>query len=62
MTTKNTAPGLVDMWLSSPGMREPARVARALGYDLEAQLTAVREQVSDEELAEWLRAAVTPRR
>ncbi len=55
-------PTLVSMWLHSPGMREPIRLARTLGHDLESSFAEIRAQVSDEELAGWLRDAMRPRR
>lgn len=57
MLSPNDEP-LVRLWLASPGMREPARIARELGHDLDSSLARIRDQVTDRELAEWLRAAL----
>ena len=59
--TEVNARGLVDLWLRSPGMREPARVARELGFDPEAHHERIREHVREEELAGWMRAAIRRR-
>ena len=49
---------LLQLWLNGPGMREPARVAKALGHDLPAAIERIRDHVTDEEIATWLRAAL----
>lgn len=49
---------LLRFWLNGPGMREPARVAKALGHHLPASMERLRDQVTEEELATWLRGAL----